>query len=352
MKKLFFSILLVVAFAFPGASFANPPTSQFTPPLNPGIQTLTSCDNNTEDCYTLLEALPQKQADGTYKYIKSFNTSASGSDQGIGGFLNFIFQIAIGIAGVIGVVMLTVFGFQYAAQDKNINTLAELRNKITNVIFGILLLLGIFIILRTINPDLLIVEPDIEKQMLSIEAEKEDIPDNVVTNITTGQSSACKGGITSINTATQNGLLICADVADKWKQLVAAAKSEGIKLTAYGGRTMKTQIELRKLNCGPRKGVPATTQYEIYQKPSGQCHPGTARPGLSMHQTGLALDIQYNSNRSICFSKNSTRANTNKCRNSGNKGFLWLEKNANKYGFYNLNTPNLAEAWHWSINGR
>jgi hypothetical protein len=196
------------------------------PQLNPSLQSLTSCDNNTEDCYTLLEALPQKQADGTYKYIKSFNTSATGSDQGIGGFLNFIFQIAIGIAGVIGVVMLTIFGFQYAAQDKNINTLAELRNKITNVIFGILLLLGIFIILRTINPDLLIVEPEIPDVTLTYDqlsgegGPKTGTASNISIPGAT-QNSAGRTDVTSIKTSL-----------NKWDALLSKyAKKYGVDCT-------------------------------------------------------------------------------------------------------------------------
>jgi hypothetical protein len=81
----------------------------------------------------------------------------------------FAFEIGVGVAGVLGVVMLTIYGFQYAANDKNIATFEILKEKITKVILGLLLLLGIFVILNTINPDLLIVEPSIEVQKLSIE---------------------------------------------------------------------------------------------------------------------------------------------------------------------------------------
>jgi hypothetical protein len=64
--------------------------------------------------------------------------------------------------------MLTIYGFQYAANDKNIATFEVLKEKITKVILGLLLLLGIFVILNTINPDLLIVEPRIDEQTLNV----------------------------------------------------------------------------------------------------------------------------------------------------------------------------------------
>lgn len=123
--------------------------------------------------------------------------------------------------------------------------------------------------------------------------------------------------------------------------MIAAAKKDGVTLTASGARTMEQQIALRKQNCG------GNSQYNVYEKPSKQCKPATARPGKSMHQQGLAFDIGVNGT-TICFTKNNSIANTNKCRTNKNPGFLWLEANANKYGFYNLAT----EAWHWSTNGK
>jgi LAS superfamily LD-carboxypeptidase LdcB len=134
----------------------------------------------------------------------------------------------------------------------------------------------------------------------------------------------------------QKNLAACADIAENYKNMIAAAKNDGLILTASGARTMEQQIALRKQNCG------GSAHYNVYEKPSKECHPPTARPGKSMHQQGLAFDIGINE-KTICFPNNSTT-----CRKSGNKGFLWLEKNAQKYGFYNL--P--SEGWHWSVNGK
>jgi hypothetical protein len=173
MKKiLYFVAIITLLFTgiFSASAQQNP--TQVTAGISqtPGSGLTPCTDAKSEDCYQLLEPLPQKQEDGTYKYVDNFAIGTQGKDnQGIAGFINFMFEIGIGIAGVLGVVMLTIYGFQYASNDKNINTFAELKSKITNVIFGILLLLGIFIILRTINPDLLIVEPDIAKQLLQLE---------------------------------------------------------------------------------------------------------------------------------------------------------------------------------------
>jgi hypothetical protein len=75
-----------------------------------------------------------------------------------------------------------------------------------------------------------------------------------------------------------------------------------------------------------------TSDYAIYQMPSSQCSPPTARPGRSMHEQGLAIDFTCNGGGSI------VRGGT--CWN-------FLVGNANNYGLYNL--P--SESWHWSTNG-
>ena len=49
-------------------------------------------------------------------------------------------------------------------------------------------------------------------------------------------------------------------------------------------RTSGEQIALRRQNCGQ-------TDYDIWQKPSGECHPETAIPGQSKHERGLAVDL-------------------------------------------------------------
>jgi hypothetical protein len=49
-------------------------------------------------------------------------------------------------------------------------------------------------------------------------------------------------------------------------------------------RSREQQIALRKAHCG-------TSDYDVFQKPSDQCRPATARPGSSKHELGLAVDF-------------------------------------------------------------
>ncbi|MGB3411548.1 MAG: M15 family metallopeptidase [Microthrixaceae bacterium] len=114
-------------------------------------------------------------------------------------------------------------------------------------------------------------------------------------------------------------------IASNVRGLLDAATSAGFSLSGGGYRDSASQIATRRANCGP-------TYYDIYVKPSGQCTPPTAIPGRSMHEQGKALDIQ--SSGSLITSRS-------------NPAFIWLSKNAARFGLYNL--P--SEPWHWSTNG-
>lgn len=122
------------------------------------------------------------------------------------------------------------------------------------------------------------------------------------------------------------GIEVNSQIAANVGALLAAAAADGVTLGGGGYRSNAAQIELRKAHCGP-------TPYDIYEKPSAQCHPPTARPGHSMHELGLAIDFTYQGR--VIASRDSP-------------AFGWLAAHAATYGLYNL--P--AEPWHWSVNGQ
>jgi probable HAF family extracellular repeat protein len=128
-----------------------------------------------------------------------------------------------------------------------------------------------------------------------------------------------------IGLATVRGITVNTEIADRLDALLAAAEAAGLDFTGGGYRDPQQQIELRRQNCG-------TSYYAIYERPSSECSPPTARPGTSNHERGLAID--FNCDGSLIRSRSS------EC-------FQWLADNAADYGFYNL--P--SEPWHWSVDG-
>jgi LAS superfamily LD-carboxypeptidase LdcB len=128
-----------------------------------------------------------------------------------------------------------------------------------------------------------------------------------------------------ISLTTVRGITVATQIADNLERMLEAADRDGMRFGGSGYRSPDGQVAARRRNCG-------SSQYDIYEKPSGRCHPPTAKPGQSMHEQGLAIDFTYNGSV---------------INSHSNAGYKWLRANASRYGFYNL--P--SEAWHWSVNG-
>ncbi len=127
--------------------------------------------------YVPLEALPGVSSSGT-------NLSQ---------YLSALFNIGVGLAGVLAVLMIVVGGVQFIAGASNPSTRGEAKKKITNAIFGLILASSSWLILYTINPNLL-------KNALSIS------PSAILSPPTSVISSS--SGITSIKTAIPTPILV------------------------------------------------------------------------------------------------------------------------------------------------
>ncbi|HEU5085493.1 MAG TPA: M15 family metallopeptidase, partial [Acidimicrobiales bacterium] len=133
-------------------------------------------------------------------------------------------------------------------------------------------------------------------------------------------------GRADVPTVKVKDFRVHSSVASSLRDLLRAAFADGILLTdASSYRSIDSQIELRKQNCGP-------TPYDVFERPSGTCSPPTARPGRSLHESGLAIDFQHDGQSIVSRSSPAYR---------------WLAANAPSYGFFNL--P--SEPWHWSVSG-
>lgn len=166
-------------------------------------------------------------------------------------------------------------------------------------------------------------------------AEEERARQRAAANRTSTQSSGSSGSRSSGGTpppivgsgdiVSVNGIQVHRSIAANVSSLLAAAAADGIHLSGGGYRSSAGQIQTRRNNCG-------SSHYAIYEMPSSQCRPPTARPGSSMHEQGLAIDFTQGG----------------RILNRSSSGFRWLQSNAGRFGLKNL--P--SEPWHWSTNGR
>jgi LAS superfamily LD-carboxypeptidase LdcB len=130
--------------------------------------------------------------------------------------------------------------------------------------------------------------------------------------------------VVTVNCPSGGTITVAESIGGAVQQLLDAAGADGVPLCGWGYRSSDEQIALRRDHCG-------TSDYAIYDMPSYECSPPTARPGSSQHELGLAIDFTLDGGSLGC---------------SG-AGFNWLDSNAAGYGLYNL--P--SECWHWSTTG-
>ncbi len=278
-----------------------------------------------------------KAIDGCYTFYKGFADVLKGrfdDIDSIGGFLNALIALAIGFAGIIAVGMIMWDGFTYwkAGKEGNENDIGKVKGRIWKRLLGLILLLTIYTLLRTINPDLLNLTPRINLALLDSGEQGDGGEDAIVDSdvnkdFSKATQKACAAGFEKVY-----GFITCKSISEKLTAMLDSAKKDSIALGGGGFRTLTEQLNLRRKNCG------GSDEFSLYKKAAKECSPPTAIPGTSRHEQGLAFDFTCNGKGIINVQK---RPETAVC-------FEWLKKNASTYGLKNLPVEN----WHWSIDGR
>ncbi|MDP2788705.1 MAG: D-alanyl-D-alanine carboxypeptidase family protein [bacterium] len=278
--------------------------------------------NTSTSTYTYLAPLP-----GANGALESSIDVAN--ENALGKYLNTIIRLVIGLAAVLAVLMIIMGGMEYIMSEIA-HTKQHGKDRITNAVLGLLIALGSWILLNTINPKLLDTNLKIAGTVIEFADEREVIPKadmfEPLAPVVTGAINLCGEGVSRINTSGGN-FVVCNRIANGVRTMINSAWSSGYKISGWGWRTMSQQIRLRINHCGGNK------DFNIYKKPSKECTPPTAPPGASRHESGLAIDLTCDGV--------SIQARDNKC-------FLWLKTNAGRYGLSNL----ASEPWHWSFDGK
>jgi hypothetical protein len=286
----------------------NPNSEQYVCPINvTDVQTVTGIGTTTpSSTYTLLAP------------IGGMTTAPTN----IGDYFNKIFLIAIGLCGALAVVMIIISGVQYMG-DESIFGKTEAKAGIRNALLGLLIALAAYVLLNTINPDLL------GKGGVNIQQVSANIDEALVTEssglptpgTSLGTQNLCPGGYGDVVVGGQTIMHTCATISAEVTKMIGLARSSGYNLSGSAFRSYADQQALRVKNCAD----PINT-------PVNQCTPPTAMPGTSLHEAGLAID----------FTCDGAIIQT-----TDNKCYVWLQNNASAHGLYNL----AGEPWHWSTTG-
>jgi len=172
-------------------------------PVNPTPDPNAPTNGCTGQCYTVFNGFAQALGN-------KFN-SISAADS-LGGWLNAIIAFIIGIGTILAVAMIMVQGFKYmtAKQEGNVSGIGSASSNIWKIILGLLLLLCIYTLLKTINPDLLNLTPTIQQVSIVQTADNTSPGDQVSTQPSNvpdrGEGFVMKGTFANpvVNSATTN----------------------------------------------------------------------------------------------------------------------------------------------------
>jgi len=132
--------------------------------------------------YCLLEPLPLGN-DGAFSEITN--------ETDLGEYLGIIFKVILGIIGVLAVVMIIVGGVQYMTTDA-LGGKENGKETVTNAVAGLILALSSWLILNTINPDLVSFKLNIKE--VGVKGVSPDAPPQITT-VTIGDQqfqTSCK----------------------------------------------------------------------------------------------------------------------------------------------------------------
>ena len=89
-----------------------------------------------------------------YEALESLPNLTGEETTSLGGYLSNIYALGIGLAGVLAVLMIVIGGIQYIGSGMSPSGKSDAKDRITNAVLGLLLALLSWLILNTIDPNL------------------------------------------------------------------------------------------------------------------------------------------------------------------------------------------------------
>ena len=91
----------------------------------------------------------------TYEWTAQVEIPGQGRPSGMGEYLVAIYNFILNIVGIVAMIMIIIGGFRYMTSTGNASAMADAKDMIFNAFLGLGLALLSWLILYTINPDLI-----------------------------------------------------------------------------------------------------------------------------------------------------------------------------------------------------
>jgi len=191
----------------------------------------------------------------------------------IGEFVQYVYNYAISIAGILAVVMIMVGGIMWVVSAGDSGRITTAKTYITSAVVGLIILFTSYTILKNVNPALVIFTPIQIESIENIPIEISTDEALATSDSSNFQASTPSGNTTQIIVSGYSGKPIILDksVADSAKSAMEKSIASGYKITATSSK-----------------------------------RPAPAK-GISWHTSGLAIDINPSQNPCpCCYQKGKT----------------------------------------------
>lgn len=213
-----------------------------------------------------------------------------------GSFVMLIIKIAFWLAILFAFYKLIEIGFKYMVSRGNADAVAYVSASFKNVLIGLLILFGAYIILYTINPDLISI-PD-PAQMTSLPGGVQSFT-AWRTNLDAGVQWTT---LLAVNSAWKN----TADSRNAANDLTNGKASYAIEQIIASMLDSRDQWLGENCSSSVEFGPIVTGHYSDPNHPQNSTYKGPRGDGKSCHQTGHAVDL-------VIFEKNSPNTPSVEC---------------------------------------
>ena len=269
--------------------------------------------------------------EGFSKVTKDAANSAAIQVPYIGEYIGALYKFSLGAGAIVAAFMITVGGFQYVTAGAIPKNLTAAKQRITNALVGLLLLIGSYVVLYSLNPDLVAM-----KSISILSAQKIQLQDkgtegtgvgDGVQRSTEFDASFDVANCPSLVSTDPSGVRFGGNAHHALHKAAAEALTQAN--TDWINATESKGISFL-INRDYRTTAEQQYLYDLYKAGKG---PVAAEPGKSNHERGNAVDI------STAGLGGSTAAYT--------KLVQILEKNGFKVlGDGTYNSSNIPDGWN------
>lgn len=235
---------------------------------------------DNKSSYELLSPLPCEDGINNCekKQFSSFNP-----EQGLSSYINIMLRIFIGICAVLAMVMVVLGGLEYMTSEL-ISSKESGKQKITGAILGLIIALGSYALLNTINPDLL-------NTSLNIKDVKVEVTLDEMNFARTEQSVAQAGENFILSGSTSSGVSEFAKSAGGLQQITVDTKARQATFTGYLGTSVIIPINI---GFNGASYPPLQPTEGDGRTPIGETRITSDRRIASVLRAALTRDGQYN----------------------------------------------------------